>query len=87
MPKFGTFGVNTLDDEVYRYPSPLQYQTTILDLIASNLGPHKKYDSACLLAIKLILELLEDADIRSYLGSVPCVNYLQVPSLFLSTLF
>jgi hypothetical protein len=78
LQKFGTYGINTLDDEIYRYPSPLQYQTSILDQIGLNIGPHRKNDFYCMLAIKAVLELLKDEDIKRYIYKMPAVNYLQV---------
>jgi hypothetical protein len=34
LPQFGMYGFTGLDEDVYKYPSPLHYHTSFLDMIA-----------------------------------------------------
>ena len=49
------YGFTSLDEDVFKYPSPLGYQVSLLDLIVQNIGQYKKNDNLGLVGILTVV--------------------------------
>jgi hypothetical protein len=77
MSHFGSFGIQTLDDQIFSFVSPLRIEnsTTLLEKIVSN---RKRSDNLSALCLKYLLRLCEISEAaQNYLFYIPPPTYLQ----------
>lgn len=75
LPQFGIYGFSALEEDIFKYPSPLHYAISLLDTIVQNLGQYKRNDNLALLAISALTQaMVKDTNVREYVLRLPAIS-------------